>query len=173
LFFTESSFGGGQFQRLFFGAEAGEQFFIGFGEQPHPFGLQRFGHPPQIDFRGFEPLESLQRLVRVGLYRFSRNPMYLSVLLVLVAWAVTFRSPALALYAVAVALAAAVGPLGAFAVATLALGAVVVVGAPFSVLSHATHASATPLMTMKRSIESMAEHRTRRWHTVGAAVLYA
>ena len=75
--------------------------------------------------------------------------------------------------AVAVALAAAVGPLGAFAVATLALGAVVVVGAPFSVLSHATHASATPLTTMKRSIESMAEHRTRRWRALVAAVLYA
>lgn len=45
------------------------------------------------------------RLVRVGLYRFSRNPMYLSVLVVLVAWAVTYRSRTLLLYAAVVAVA--------------------------------------------------------------------
>lgn len=39
------------------------------------------------------------RLVEVGLYRVSRNPMYVAVLLVLSGWAWTFRSPVLAGYA--------------------------------------------------------------------------
>ena len=40
-----------------------------------------------------------ERLVTVGLYRVSRNPMYLAVLLILVGWAATFGARALWLYA--------------------------------------------------------------------------
>jgi protein-S-isoprenylcysteine O-methyltransferase Ste14 len=37
-------------------------------------------------------------LVTVGLYRYSRNPMYLAVTMMLAGWAVCFWSPALAIY---------------------------------------------------------------------------
>jgi protein-S-isoprenylcysteine O-methyltransferase Ste14 len=43
-----------------------------------------------------------QNLVVVGLYRWSRNPMYVSVGLILLGWAVTFASTGLLLYAIAV-----------------------------------------------------------------------
>lgn len=45
------------------------------------------------------------RLVVVGLYRYSRNPMYIAVALILVGWAISFASPGLGIYAVCVAVA--------------------------------------------------------------------
>jgi protein-S-isoprenylcysteine O-methyltransferase Ste14 len=45
------------------------------------------------------------RLVTVGLYRYSRNPMYVAVLIVLAGWAVGFGSLTLTLYAAGAALA--------------------------------------------------------------------
>jgi protein-S-isoprenylcysteine O-methyltransferase Ste14 len=44
-------------------------------------------------------------LVRTGLYRFSRNPMYIGVLLILVGWVAGFGSSGLAVYAGVMALA--------------------------------------------------------------------
>lgn len=46
-----------------------------------------------------------QNLVVVGLYRYSRNPMYVSVASVLLGWAISFRSAGLLVYALAVILA--------------------------------------------------------------------
>lgn len=43
------------------------------------------------------------RLVATGLYRWSRNPMYVAVLLILTGWAIGYQSWPMALYAVAVA----------------------------------------------------------------------
>lgn len=44
-----------------------------------------------------------EELVVVGLYRVSRNPMYIAVVLVLAGWAIGFHSRDLAIYAVVVA----------------------------------------------------------------------
>ncbi len=46
-----------------------------------------------------------QELVVVGLYRYSRNPMYVAVALILLGWAISFGSPGLLVYALAVAFA--------------------------------------------------------------------
>lgn len=46
-----------------------------------------------------------KELVDIGLFRWSRNPIYLSVMVILAGWAVTFASWVLALYAAAIALA--------------------------------------------------------------------
>jgi protein-S-isoprenylcysteine O-methyltransferase Ste14 len=46
-----------------------------------------------------------QSLVVVGLYRYSRNPMYVSVTIILFGWAVAFRSAGLLAYALAIAAA--------------------------------------------------------------------
>lgn len=51
------------------------------------------------------PWSPPRHLVVVGLYRFSRNPMYVSVLLILLGWAATTATPALLAYAAAVAVA--------------------------------------------------------------------
>lgn len=45
------------------------------------------------------------QLVVVGLYRYSRNPMYVAVSLILLGWAAAFQSSALLIYALAVMLA--------------------------------------------------------------------
>jgi protein-S-isoprenylcysteine O-methyltransferase Ste14 len=44
-------------------------------------------------------------LVIVGLYRYTRNPMYIAVTLVLLGWSLCFGVPCLLVYAVAVAIA--------------------------------------------------------------------
>jgi protein-S-isoprenylcysteine O-methyltransferase Ste14 len=44
------------------------------------------------------PWDPPRRLVVVGLYRFVRNPMYLSVLLLVAGWALLFRTPSLLAY---------------------------------------------------------------------------
>lgn len=46
-----------------------------------------------------------QQLVVVGLYRWSRNPMYVAVLLILIGWAWAFGSSGLGIYAACVAVA--------------------------------------------------------------------
>jgi protein-S-isoprenylcysteine O-methyltransferase Ste14 len=48
------------------------------------------------------PWSPPKHLVIVGLYRFSRNPMYIAVIFILSGWAIGFSSVVLALYAVAV-----------------------------------------------------------------------
>ncbi len=45
------------------------------------------------------PLDAPKQLVVRGLYRFTRNPMYVGVLTTVAAWAVRYRSPRLVLYA--------------------------------------------------------------------------
>ena len=51
------------------------------------------------------PWSPPRHLVTHGLYRYSRNPMYWGVLLLLVGWAVLFESSALAWYAAAIGVA--------------------------------------------------------------------
>jgi protein-S-isoprenylcysteine O-methyltransferase Ste14 len=51
------------------------------------------------------PWSPPRELVVVGLYRYSRNPMYVCVLLVLLGWAVSFGSTGLFAYALAVGVA--------------------------------------------------------------------
>jgi protein-S-isoprenylcysteine O-methyltransferase Ste14 len=46
-----------------------------------------------------------ENLVEVGLYRWSRNPMYIAVLIVLVGWGAAFASPTLWIYALCIAVA--------------------------------------------------------------------
>ena len=48
------------------------------------------------------PIDAPKKLVVRGLYRHSRNPMYLGVLTVILGWAVLFRSVSVAIYALAV-----------------------------------------------------------------------
>jgi protein-S-isoprenylcysteine O-methyltransferase Ste14 len=51
------------------------------------------------------PWSPPKTLVVSGLYRYSRNPMYVGVLLILCGWAIGLRSPVLAIYAACVAIA--------------------------------------------------------------------
>lgn len=46
-----------------------------------------------------------EKLVTVGLYRYSRNPMYVSVALLLLGWGVSFGSTGLLVYALMVVIA--------------------------------------------------------------------
>jgi protein-S-isoprenylcysteine O-methyltransferase Ste14 len=48
------------------------------------------------------PIDAPKRLVVRGLYRVTRNPMYVGVLSVILGWALLFRSPGLGVYAFAV-----------------------------------------------------------------------
>ena len=45
------------------------------------------------------------RLVVQGLYRYSRNPMYIAVTLILAGWAISFASPGVGIYTAIVAIA--------------------------------------------------------------------
>jgi protein-S-isoprenylcysteine O-methyltransferase Ste14 len=48
------------------------------------------------------PWDPPRHLVVSGLYSWSRNPMYVAVVLILWGWALGFRSPSLAIYALAI-----------------------------------------------------------------------
>lgn len=48
------------------------------------------------------PIDAPKKLVVRGLYRYTRNPMYVGVLTIILGWAAFFRSPSLVLYALAV-----------------------------------------------------------------------
>jgi protein-S-isoprenylcysteine O-methyltransferase Ste14 len=50
------------------------------------------------------PLDPPRKLVRRGLYRYSRNPMYVGVLTVILGWAALYQSVAVATYGLAIAL---------------------------------------------------------------------
>jgi protein-S-isoprenylcysteine O-methyltransferase Ste14 len=50
------------------------------------------------------PWDPPRHLVSVGLYRFSRNPMYVGVLLILIGWTLTFRSRSVLIYTAVVAI---------------------------------------------------------------------
>ena len=51
------------------------------------------------------PWSPPRRLVFTGLYRHSRNPMYISVLMILLGWAIAFDVTALLWYAILIAIA--------------------------------------------------------------------
>lgn len=51
------------------------------------------------------PWEPPEKLVVVGLYRYTRNPMYVSVILMQIGWAVTFGDWVLVLYATVLGIA--------------------------------------------------------------------
>ena len=48
------------------------------------------------------PIDAPKKLVVRGLYRYTRNPMYVGVLTTTLAWAVRYHAPEIILYAVAV-----------------------------------------------------------------------
>jgi protein-S-isoprenylcysteine O-methyltransferase Ste14 len=48
------------------------------------------------------PWDPPRNLVIVGLYRYSRNPMYIAVTLILIGWTIGYRSGTLAIYTLAV-----------------------------------------------------------------------
>jgi protein-S-isoprenylcysteine O-methyltransferase Ste14 len=49
------------------------------------------------------PIDAPQQLVVRGLYRYTRNPMYVGVLATILGWALLFKAASLLLYALAVA----------------------------------------------------------------------
>jgi len=51
------------------------------------------------------PIDAPKKLVARGLYRVTRNPMYVGVLCVILGWAALFETPSLLLYALGVGLA--------------------------------------------------------------------
>ena len=51
------------------------------------------------------PWSPPQQLVIVGLYRYTRNPMYVAVTLILLGWAVSFALPGLYVYAIFIVVA--------------------------------------------------------------------
>jgi protein-S-isoprenylcysteine O-methyltransferase Ste14 len=48
------------------------------------------------------PIDAPKRLVSRGLYHYTRNPMYVGVLTVILGWALLFRASVLLLYALAI-----------------------------------------------------------------------
>jgi protein-S-isoprenylcysteine O-methyltransferase Ste14 len=48
------------------------------------------------------PIDAPKKLVVLGLYRYTRNPMYLGVLTIILGWAVLYKAPRLVLYALCV-----------------------------------------------------------------------
>lgn len=90
--------------------------FTGDTQLVHPFGLTLlavgviclFWCVRDFHIRGrgtLAPWSPPERLVVEGLYRYTRNPMYISVALILLGWAVSFRSLVLYFYMIFVVVA--------------------------------------------------------------------
>jgi len=50
------------------------------------------------------PIDAPKKLVVRGLYRYTRNPMYVGVLTTILGWSLFFRAPEIVLYALAIGL---------------------------------------------------------------------
>jgi protein-S-isoprenylcysteine O-methyltransferase Ste14 len=89
------------------GRSAATGFFLGFASISFVIGGFIYSWSV-FDFASFgrgtpAPIDAPKKLVRRGLYRYSRNPMYVGVLTMIYSWAILYQSIAVAVYGIVVA----------------------------------------------------------------------